>query len=500
MPATAGVGHGVADPTTSVVLPKGVAKLGEGIGLLPRAAETRALPHLVHHRVDVLKLGQSTEARVALSPARTRLEPHRKGLGEVFTRVTLRVPIFEVHNEVRVAGTRRVTQTIGATKAAKTLAPARPTVQVVGVVDRVPGFVAKQAHPLGGARPLDLASHGALELHQPRVRQIEGKRKARYAVGREPIGRQPGEGSKAQTGAGELAKEADQVSRQRTRLDPEFEVAEPYVEQGFVVEGAPPGRSGDAARGLAMGGGGHQHGVSQGDSGVTAASTRGGKGIIDRIRDAEGGMQFDLKQTDSLLSTTRAVRKRLDLERPVERAVLLECLQLATQAPTGSNRQAWRWLVVTDPDKRAALADLYRRGGEDYLRGALKGAEAGTQDHRVFESANYLLDHLHEVPVHVVPCVEGAPPRESPAYEAGFWGSICPAIWSFQLALRSRGLGSVWTTLHLVFADEAAKVLEIPAGVTQAALIPVAYTVGADFKAAARPPVAEITHWERWSG
>jgi nitroreductase len=209
-------------------------------------------------------------------------------------------------------------------------------------------------------------------------------------------------------------------------------------------------------------------------------------------------MQFDLKQTDALLSTTRAVRKRLDLQRPVEREVLLECLQLATQAPTGSNRQGWRWLAVTDTEKRKALADLYRRGGEDYLRGALKGAESGTQDHRVFDSANYLLDHLQEVPVHVIPCIEGTPPRESLAYEGGFWGSICPAIWSFQLALRSRGLGSVWTTLHLVFAEEASKLLEIPTGYTQAALIPVAYTVGTEFKAARRPPVSEITYWDRW--
>ncbi len=210
-------------------------------------------------------------------------------------------------------------------------------------------------------------------------------------------------------------------------------------------------------------------------------------------------MDFDLKQTDALLSTTRAVRKRLDLERPVEREVLLECLQLATQAPTGSNRQGWRWLVVTDPEKRKALADLYRRGGEDYLRGALKGAEEGTQDMRVFASANYLLDHLHEVPVHVIPCIEGNPPHDNLAYEGGFWGSICPAIWSFQLALRSRGLGSVWTTLHLVFADEAAKLLEIPSGFTQAALVPVAYTVGTDFKAAKRPPVSDITYWDTWS-
>lgn len=209
-------------------------------------------------------------------------------------------------------------------------------------------------------------------------------------------------------------------------------------------------------------------------------------------------MQFDLSQTDTLLSTTRAVRKRLDLERAVPKETLLECVDLASQAPTGSNRQDWRWLIVTDAAKRKALADLYRRGGEDYLRGALSTASEGTQDMRVFASANYLLDHLHEVPVHVVPCVEGAPAGDSLAFVAGFWGSICPAIWSFQLALRSRGLGSVLTTLHLVFADEAAKLLEIPEGFTQAALLPVAYTKGTDFKPATRPPASEITRWESW--
>jgi len=209
-------------------------------------------------------------------------------------------------------------------------------------------------------------------------------------------------------------------------------------------------------------------------------------------------MRFDLDQTDALLSTTRAVRKRLDFDRPVEREVLLECLQLATQAPTGSNRQGWRWLVVTDPAKRKDLAELYRRGGQAYLSQAVKGVAPGTQDHRVFESAYYLLEHLGEVPVHVIPCSKGRPSHESRILEAGYWGSICPAIWSFQLALRSRGLGSVWTTLHLAYEREAAELLGIPDDVTQAALIPVAYTKGTDFKPAQRLPVSEITFWEGW--
>ena len=211
-------------------------------------------------------------------------------------------------------------------------------------------------------------------------------------------------------------------------------------------------------------------------------------------------MNFDLSQTDALLSTTRAVRRRLDLERPVEREVLLECLQLATQAPTGGNRQGWRWLVVTDAGRRRALAELYSRGGRAYLEKALEQTTPGSQEHRVYSSAHYLLEHLAEVPVHVIPCIEGEPPRDSLAYEAGYWGSICPAVWSFQLALRSRGLGSVLTTLHLAYADEAARLLDIPKNFTQAALLPVAYTQGGDFRPAERPPVGQITHWDQWGG
>jgi nitroreductase len=210
---------------------------------------------------------------------------------------------------------------------------------------------------------------------------------------------------------------------------------------------------------------------------------------------------FDLAETDRLLSTTRAVRKRLDLGRPVERAVIEDCIRLSQQAPTGSNAQGWRWVVVTDADKRKALADLYRRAGGDYLAasGRDQRAQSDAQYRRVYDSAIYLLDHLHEVPVHVIPCIHGKLPPGTPSgMAAGFYGSIYPAVWSFMLALRSRGLGSVITTIHLGLADEAAKLLEIPDNVTQAALLPVAYTKGDDFKPAARRPVEEITYWNGW--
>jgi nitroreductase len=212
-------------------------------------------------------------------------------------------------------------------------------------------------------------------------------------------------------------------------------------------------------------------------------------------------MEFDLATTDTLLATTRAVRKRLDLEREVPRDVITRCIELAVQAPTGGNSQGWRWVVVDDAGQRRALADLYRKGGEAYLSQARAQAEqrADRQTLRVYDSALYLADHLHEVPVHVVPCVEGRPPEGAhPAMLAGLYGSIFPAVWSFQLALRARGLGSALTTLHLVHETEAAALLGLPEHVLQVALLPVAWTVGTDFKPAKRPPVDGIIHWNRW--
>jgi nitroreductase len=210
---------------------------------------------------------------------------------------------------------------------------------------------------------------------------------------------------------------------------------------------------------------------------------------------------FDLAETDRLLSTTRAVRKRLDLERPVPREVLLDCIRLAQQAPTGSNAQTWRWLVVTDADERRELARLYREGGAEYLEMAAKRAEGGDpQTQRVYDSALWLLEHLAEVPVHVIPCVIGRPPPGAPSVaHASVYGSIFPAVWSFQLALRSRGLGSALTTLHLFREAEAAKLLGIPESVGQVALLPVAWTKGTGFQVAKRPPPETITSWNTWS-
>jgi len=200
---------------------------------------------------------------------------------------------------------------------------------------------------------------------------------------------------------------------------------------------------------------------------------------------------------DELLSTTRAVRRRLDLERPVEREVLLECLRLAQQAPTGGYMQGWHFVVVTDPELRRGLGDLWRRAGEPYV--ARRSAETGPGVNRILDSVRHLLDHIHEVPVHVIPCIEGRTDGKPALAQAASWASIIPAAWSFMLAARSRGLGSVWTSFHLAYEEEAASLLGIPyEDVMQAALIPVAYTIGTDFRPGRRRPVETMLHWDRW--
>jgi nitroreductase len=208
---------------------------------------------------------------------------------------------------------------------------------------------------------------------------------------------------------------------------------------------------------------------------------------------------IDVENADLLLSTTRSVRRRLDLERPVPREVLLDCVRLAVQAPTASNRQTWRWMMVTDPAKRAALAELYGSGRPYLEAGAAGQLSDDPQTVRVYKSALYLVDILADVPVHVIPCLEGRADSPGNLSGASFYGSIMQAAWSFMLALRARGLGSVWTTLHLQKEREAAELLGIPyESVSQIALLPVAYTVGTDFQPAARGPVEEITCWDSW--
>jgi nitroreductase len=206
---------------------------------------------------------------------------------------------------------------------------------------------------------------------------------------------------------------------------------------------------------------------------------------------------FDTRVTDELLSTTRAVRRRLDFDRPVDPALILECIALAQQAPTATNEQNWRWMAVTDADRKARLADIYRGGCLTYLERNAVEAEEG-QTKRVYQSALQLAKTIEHAPVLVIPCIERRLDGAGLVATASTFGSILPAAWSFVLALRSRGLGTVWTTAHLSNEAAAADVLGIPAGVTQVAMFPVAHTIGLDFKPADRPPPESITSWNEW--
>ena len=218
-------------------------------------------------------------------------------------------------------------------------------------------------------------------------------------------------------------------------------------------------------------------------------------------------MPTHLLSPDALLTTTRAVRKRLDLSRPVEREVLLECLAIAQQAPVQSNLQSWSWVIVTDPAKRAALGELYRKAWyEIYLGLPFAAPNLKFDDparnaiqQRVTASGQYLADHFHEVPVHVIPCISPRTDGQPHVVHSALWGSIAPAAWSFMLAARARGLGTTWTSLHLCFEEQAAELLGIPyQEVMQAALIVVAYARGIDFKPAPRDPLEATIHWEGW--
>jgi nitroreductase len=198
---------------------------------------------------------------------------------------------------------------------------------------------------------------------------------------------------------------------------------------------------------------------------------------------------MDLASVDEVLRTTRSVRRRIDFERPVPADLIEECIAIATQAPTGIHAESWRFLVLTDAAPKAAIARLYRRAHERFARPngiAQKPAQLA------------LVERLHEMPALILVCAEGQPPGDSLPLQVGFYGSILPAAWSLMLALRARGLGATWTSLHLVYADETAQQLGIPDGVTQTVLLPVGYTKNAVLNPAVRKPPGEVTYWNAW--
>jgi nitroreductase len=205
------------------------------------------------------------------------------------------------------------------------------------------------------------------------------------------------------------------------------------------------------------------------------------------------------------LTTTRSVRRRLDLSRDVSPELLVECVRVAQQAPSASNRQNFHFVLVTAAEQRAALGDLFRRGLDNYRQWSdgLYQIERGDpcdnrRRHRIIASLEHLAAHIDKVPVHVIPCVEGKLESTELARASALMGSVMPAAWSFALAARAHGLGTCWTTLHLQFVDEANAILGLPDDVLQVALLATAHTIGTQFGAAYRRPVEGIVHWQRW--
>jgi nitroreductase len=207
---------------------------------------------------------------------------------------------------------------------------------------------------------------------------------------------------------------------------------------------------------------------------------------------------FDRAEIDRLLTTTKQVRKRLDLDRPVPRELLLECIDIAQHAPMGGNLERNRWMVIDDADLKAVIADFYARVGGPYLA-ANENADLEPGQQRVIDSAKFLVDHIGEVPAMVLAMrLDRLPPDASNMDIAGYHGSVAPGVWSFQLAARARGLGSAWTTFTLAHEHDVAELLGIPDTVTQVALLPVGFYRGTSFTPARRRPAAEITYFNRW--
>lgn len=231
---------------------------------------------------------------------------------------------------------------------------------------------------------------------------------------------------------------------------------------------------------------------------------------------------------DEVLATTRSVRSGLDLSRPVARELIDECVSLALQAPSGSNMQNAHFVVVTDAEKRRALGEVYRRGWQAYMESPFFYGKLPYDDYRkapgeverfqqwaemAGRQVDWLVDHIHEVPVLVIPCVafgeglarvyaEAGVSRDVPLpaiVQAAIWGNVVPAATQFRLAARARGLGSCWTVVHLFYEKDAAEVLGIPyETVMQAALIPVAHAAPGEFHVAQRPPLSDVLHRDAW--
>lgn len=207
-------------------------------------------------------------------------------------------------------------------------------------------------------------------------------------------------------------------------------------------------------------------------------------------------MHIDVASVDEALGTTRSVRRRLDLTRPVDTEIVVDCIDIAEQAPTGGNRSSRRWLLIRDPEVKTGLAERYRATAGQWMvdtRDRLAGT--GHPDEAMMTSAAHLVEHLAEVPVIVVPCILGV---HDGSGRPGLFDSVLQSAWSFCVALRARGLGTAWTTAILGDREGLGELLGIPDDVTPVAMLPVAWTIGTDFRRAPRPPAREITYFDHW--
>lgn len=208
-------------------------------------------------------------------------------------------------------------------------------------------------------------------------------------------------------------------------------------------------------------------------------------------------MDYDLASVDYILTTTRSVRKRLDLTKAVDENVVSQCLEIAIQAPTGSNAQGWKWLIVTNKQKIAKIGEFYKKSFLAYASSGSGPKKVDpNQQKRVVDSSMFLAEHMSEVPMLIFACVKGQAPNNAMA--AGLFGSIIPAAWSLMLSLRARGIGAAWTTLHLVYEKECNEILGIPENITTAVMLPVGYFTGETFKKAKRLPVKDVVYWDSW--
>ncbi len=214
---------------------------------------------------------------------------------------------------------------------------------------------------------------------------------------------------------------------------------------------------------------------------------------------ARGKMELNVEMCDLLLTSTRSVRKRLNMNKAVPKKLVEECLNIAVQAPSATNTQKWRFFVFSKAEKKNVISRYYKKSFSIYLSDAKKNRNVNTKstnNAKIIESAKFLADNMEKVPLFLLFCVEGAIDKASLGQQASGYGSILPAAWSFMLAARSRGLGCCWTTLHLRYADQVAAELSIPKGLTQVALLPVAFYSGSSFKKAKRQPLETVVTWD----